>query len=83
MNKQAAIGVVIGIILLFLCCICVSAIGALVYITNRSSSISCVYNGKTYQNGQGFPSTDGCNTCSCSNGQIACTLMYCVNGSAK
>jgi len=38
---------------------------------------SCVYNGTTYANGEGFLDTDGCNTCSCSGGVVACTLMYC------
>lgn len=38
---------------------------------------SCQYNGNTYKNGQGFKSIDGCNTCSCAKGQVACTLMAC------
>src|SRR3989338_5037262 len=40
--------------------------------------LSCTYNGQTYRNGEGFRSSDGCNSCSCQNGQIACTLMACV-----
>lgn len=41
------------------------------------SGISCQYNGKIYKNGESVPSGDKCNTCSCDNGQIACTLMAC------
>ena len=41
----------------------------------------CEYNGKTYEVGKSFPSSDGCNTCSCDpSGQVACTLMACVKG---
>lgn len=39
----------------------------------------CTYNGKTYKEGDSFPSEDGCNTCGCSNGTVACTLRACVN----
>lgn len=38
---------------------------------------SCEYNGKTYKPGEGFRSDDGCNSCSCENGQVACTMMFC------
>lgn len=51
--------------------------------SNRNSStvsaeLKCLYEGKYYSPGQGFPASDGCNSCSCSpNGQVACTLMAC------
>lgn len=46
----------------------------------RSFSDKCKYNGKIYKLGDGFASTDGCNTCSCGEGgQVACTLMACDN----
>ena len=39
----------------------------------------CDYNGKHYDAGSAFPSSDGCNSCSCSdNGQVACTLRACA-----
>jgi len=42
------------------------------------SSVTCTLNDKTYKVGEGFPSVDGCNTCSCSeNGSIACTEKAC------
>ena len=39
---------------------------------------SCVYNGVTYQDGDGFPSSDGCNSCGCNNGDVACTERACA-----
>lgn len=39
---------------------------------------TCSYDGKTYKEGDSFPSSDGCNTCGCTNGQVACTLRACV-----
>ena len=38
---------------------------------------SCNYNGKIYKPGEGFKDVDGCNSCSCENGQVSCTLMAC------
>jgi len=35
----------------------------------------CVWNGKTYENGDSFK--DDCNTCNCRGGQVACTLAIC------
>lgn len=44
-----------------------------------SSPLTCEYQGQTYQLGEGFPSTDGCNNCSCAdNGQVTCTEMACT-----
>lgn len=39
----------------------------------------CTYDGKTYKAGESFPSSDGCNTCSCTaGGLVACTLRACL-----
>ncbi|EKD52728.1 MAG: hypothetical protein ACD_61C00263G0002 [uncultured bacterium] len=38
--------------------------------------LPCQYNDKTYQDGEMVP-VDKCNTCTCLNGQVACTLMAC------
>jgi len=40
---------------------------------------TCEYNGKVYQSGEGFKDEDGCNTCSCEDGQVSCTMMFCAN----
>ena len=40
--------------------------------------VSCTYNGFTYDNGQAFLSSDGCNSCACNNGQAVCTLRACA-----
>lgn len=38
----------------------------------------CRYDGEHYRAGESFPSSDGCNTCRCSeSGDVACTLVYC------
>lgn len=40
---------------------------------------TCKYGGMTYEPGDSFKSTDGCNDCSCvENGLVACTLKLCV-----
>jgi hypothetical protein len=40
---------------------------------------SCDYDGKTYAVGESFPSSDGCNSCSCTeDGTVVCTLRLCV-----
>jgi hypothetical protein len=43
-------------------------------------SCSCSYDGVVYEPGDSFPSSDGCNTCSCSEGGlVACTERACVS----
>jgi hypothetical protein len=37
----------------------------------------CVYNGVSYNPGDGFPAEDGCNTCDCVVGEIVCTERAC------
>lgn len=33
--------------------------------------------GQVYKEGQSFPASDGCNTCVCTNGMVACTEIRC------
>jgi len=41
----------------------------------------CLYAGERHDVGDRFPSDDGCNTCSCTEGgQVACTLRACAGG---
>jgi len=52
-------------------------------ITTQDCTAACVksecdYNGHTHYHGESFPSDDGCNSCSCYNGTVACTLRFCV-----
>nr|XP_022312348.1 four-domain proteases inhibitor-like isoform X3 [Crassostrea virginica] len=43
-------------------------------------SAGCEYNGRRYRVGEGFPSSDGCNTCTCgTSGQVGCTEMACIS----
>ena len=46
-------------------------------VIEEEESESCLYNGVEYANGQGFPADDGCNSCSCTNGKVVCTLIAC------
>jgi hypothetical protein len=43
-----------------------------------STTGTCSYAGKVYQYGDTFKDSDGCNTCSCSQQGVACTLLACV-----
>lgn len=38
---------------------------------------SCTQDDMTYADGDEVPAPDSCNSCSCDNGQIACTAMAC------
>ncbi len=40
---------------------------------------ACSYGGSTYPDGATFPATDGCNTCACTAGSVACTKKACVD----
>jgi len=40
---------------------------------------TCKHNGNTYNHGQSFPCTDGCNTCYCYDGKVTCTMMACTD----
>lgn len=43
-----------------------------------AGAASCDYDGKTYPDGASFPSADGCNSCSCEAGSVACTTRACA-----
>ena len=52
--------------------------------TNKTDvPLACEYGRETYQSGERFDSLDGCNTCSCEDGQIACTVMACLDNSSQ
>jgi hypothetical protein len=44
----------------------------------KTAATTCDYGGNTYQEGDGFPSSDGCNTCSCGPAGVACTKRACA-----
>jgi len=45
-----------------------------------STGVTCLYNNVRYLVGNNFPSSDGCNSCSCSpGGLVACTMRACAN----
>ncbi|MBK06615.1 MAG: serine protease [Deltaproteobacteria bacterium] len=45
--------------------------------TGACPKTTCTYNGKTYNDGDTFLATDGCNKCTCSGGQVSCTKILC------
>jgi len=47
--------------------------------TAGAPGTSCVYQGKSYADGQTFSADDGCNSCSCHAGVVGCTLLDCQN----
>ncbi|MDF2692418.1 MAG: hypothetical protein K0S65_801 [Labilithrix sp.] len=45
----------------------------------KSAPATCSYDGQTYQPGDEFEATDGCNTCTCSaSGSVGCTKKACT-----
>ncbi len=38
---------------------------------------TCTYDGVVYSDGEGFASTDGCNSCGCNDGDVVCTELDC------
>lgn len=78
MNKNLKTLVIIFITLIIGIIIGVS-FKELIPNVNTILPIQCSYNGKIYKSGDSFPAQDGCNTCSCQGGKIACTLMACNN----
>lgn len=58
-----------------ICLLAMAVITAVIVLTPQGGQ--CRIDGQTYPNGSSFKSSDGCNTCSCSDGQAACTDMFC------
>jgi hypothetical protein len=46
--------------------------------SGTSTASSCNDNGNVHANGASWPCSDGCNTCSCSNGRMASTMVACL-----
>jgi hypothetical protein len=68
-------------VIITLCTVLVGLTSYTVYILsteNESLHQRCEYNGWAYADGESFPSSDGCNTCICSNGETVCTEMACT-----
>jgi len=60
--------------------IIIGLISFILYSNNLSNQKTrCEYNGWAYADGETYQSSDGCNSCVCSNGQTICTQMACTN----
>lgn len=58
--------------------IIIGLISFIVYFNTVSQQKArCDYAGWSYADGETFKSSDGCNYCACSNGQVVCTVMAC------
>lgn len=54
-----------------------AAIGGYVGYILLKSDDTCMYNGVEYSDGDSFEAEDGCNSCGCDGGEVACTMMEC------
>jgi hypothetical protein len=43
----------------------------------------CELDGTTYKHGTSFKDSDGCNNCSCQDGELACTQLGCIAGTCS
>ena len=51
------------------------------FISDSDDNDTCEFNGNTFDAGDSFPASDGCNTCTCeSGGAISCTEAACTTG---
>lgn len=65
-----------------LCTIILGLISYIVYFNTISQQKArCSYAGWSYADSETFKSSDGCNSCACSNGQVICTTMACTEKS--
>lgn len=58
--------------------IVIGLISYIVFTTDfQTEKTRCEYGGWAYSHGESFEATDGCNMCSCNDGEVVCTLMAC------
>ena len=58
--------------------LCLAASSVLLMGPDCGPGKDCIYNGKTFGSGAAFTSDDLCNTCSCEDGNVACTARACA-----
>jgi len=64
--------------------IVIGLISYILYSTSFTPNKSvCEYNGWAYSDKESFVSSDGCNQCVCSDGEVVCTQMACTDESAS
>ena len=70
-------------VIITLCTVIVGLSSYIYYISTKDNNTAqrCEYNGWAYADGESFAAEDGCNTCVCSNGEVVCTEMACVENS--
>lgn len=81
--KNSKIILIVLALILFLCVLSFGLILLITYLLSPENSLpfnktkSCTFNGAEYKHGETFK--NDCNTCSCNNGEAACTLMGCLD----
>ena len=77
-EKDNKILLIVGVVVVL--CIAAAAVYFL-FFNGKDLDIfgggSCTQDGIEYSDGDSVPSKDSCNTCSCVDGEITCTLMAC------
>jgi hypothetical protein len=73
-NFFLGLSITLGVILLGL----TSYIVYSEYKIQNDTPNRCPYEGWSYEHGETFESGDGCNTCVCNDGMVACTEMDCT-----
>jgi hypothetical protein len=73
-NFLLGLSITLGIILLGL----TSYIVYSEYKTQNETPNRCPYEGWSYEHGESFDSSDGCNICVCNDGVVACTERDCT-----
>jgi hypothetical protein len=58
-------------------CLLVACVGDDDDSGSGSGSMTCTHAGTDYEVGDTFPAGDGCNTCSCTDQGVACTIIGC------
>ena len=79
MSKKYIILIIASGVLLF------AGVGVWAYYNffNDVDTVTCTYGGEEYESGDSFDSEDGCNTCICAEGKVACTKMACPEDDAE
>ena len=49
------------------------------YLTHPCLSATCLSQGKEFLHGEVFAKSDGCNNCTCNDGNITCTKDVCFS----
>jgi hypothetical protein len=86
-NKIILIALFIIFFIIFIIII-ISAISSILkqndnQVSTEETYSNCMYNGKEYKHDESFQASDSCNTCTCKNGEILCTVIECEDTTSQ